>query len=43
MYLGVERPTFLIDGAGETARVLRKIQPREHNYLVLKARPALGN
>ncbi len=36
-YMGVERSTFIIDGDGKIARVLRKVQPKKHDDLVLKA------
>jgi thioredoxin-dependent peroxiredoxin len=36
-YFGNERTTFVIDPAGQIARVLRKVKPAEHDELVLKA------
>jgi peroxiredoxin Q/BCP len=36
-YMGVERSTFIIDGDGKVARILRKVQPKKHDGLVLKA------
>lgn len=36
-YLGVERSTFIIDGDGKVARILRKVQPKKHDDVVLKA------
>ena len=36
-YLGVERSTFIIDGDGKVARILRKVQPKKHDNLVLEA------
>ncbi len=36
-YMGVERSTFIVDGDGKIARVLRKVQPKKHDDLVLKA------
>ena len=36
-YMGVERSTFIIGPDGKVARVLRKVQPKKHDGLVLKA------
>jgi peroxiredoxin Q/BCP len=36
-YMGVERSTFIIDADGKVARILRKVQPKKHDDLVLKA------
>jgi thioredoxin-dependent peroxiredoxin len=36
-YLGNERTTFVIDGDGRIASVLRKVKPAEHDALVLAA------
>jgi peroxiredoxin Q/BCP len=36
-YMGVERSTFIVDGDGRVARILRKVQPKKHDGLVLKA------
>jgi peroxiredoxin Q/BCP len=36
-YWGNERTTFIIDGDGRIAQVLRKVKPAEHDQLVLKA------
>ncbi len=36
-YFGNERTTFVIDDAGNVARVLRKVKPAEHDELVLQA------
>jgi len=36
-YWGNERTTFVIDGDGRIARVLRKVKPAEHDELVLEA------
>lgn len=36
-YMGVERSTFIVDGDGKVARILRKVQPKKHDDLVLKA------
>ena len=41
-YLGVERSTFIIDSDGKVARILRKVQPKKHDDLVLKALAELG-
>ena len=29
-YMGTERTTFVIDGAGRIAAILRKVKPAEH-------------
>ena len=36
-YMGVQRATFLIDPEGKVAKVFPKVQPKEHDELVLKA------
>ncbi len=36
-YWGNERTTFVIDGDGRIARVLRKVKPAQHDELVLAA------
>jgi peroxiredoxin Q/BCP len=36
-YMGVARDTFVIDAAGNVARVLRKVQPKTHDDVVLGA------
>ncbi len=36
-YWGNERTTFVIDGDGRVAQVLRKVKPAEHDELVLQA------
>jgi peroxiredoxin Q/BCP len=36
-YFGNERTTFVLDGDGRVAQVLRKVKPAEHDRLVLKA------
>ena len=36
-YMGVERSTFIIGPDGKVARILRKVQPKKHDDLVLKA------
>ncbi|SOE08510.1 peroxiredoxin Q/BCP [Hoeflea halophila] len=36
-YMGVERSTFLIDGAGKIARVWRKVKVKGHAHAVLEA------
>lgn len=36
-YWGNERTTFVIDGDGRVAQVLRKVKPAEHDELVLEA------
>jgi peroxiredoxin Q/BCP len=41
-YMGVARDTFVIDAAGRVARVLRKVQPKTHDDVVLGALAELG-
>jgi peroxiredoxin Q/BCP len=41
-YMGVQRDTFVIDADGKVARVLRKVQPKTHDDVVLGALAALG-
>ena len=36
-YMGTERSTFVIDGAGRIAAILRKVKPEEHVGLVRDA------
>jgi peroxiredoxin Q/BCP len=36
-YMGNERTTFIIDSGGRVAAVLRRVNPAEHDELVLKA------
>lgn len=36
-YFGNERTTFIVDGDGRVASVLRKVKPAEHDRLVLEA------
>src|SRR6478672_1824031 len=36
-YMGTERSTFVIDGAGRIAAILRKVKPEEHVGLVREA------
>jgi peroxiredoxin Q/BCP len=36
-YMGVARATFIIDPKGRVARVFPKVQPKQHDKLVLKA------
>jgi peroxiredoxin len=35
--MGVARDTFVIDADGNVARILRKVQPKTHDDVVLKA------
>ena len=41
-YMGMERSTFLIDGAGKIARAWRKVSVTGHAAEVMKAAQALG-
>ncbi len=41
-YMGVQRSTFVIDPDGRVARVFEKIQPKQHDDLVLRALVELG-
>ena len=41
-YMGAERTTFVVDGEGKVARVLRKVKPGEHDALVLEALAEVG-
>jgi len=41
-YMGNERTTFVIDGKGKVAEVLRKVKPALHDELVLAALGASG-
>jgi peroxiredoxin Q/BCP len=36
-YMGVARDTFIIDADGNLASILRKVQPKTHDDVVLKA------
>jgi peroxiredoxin Q/BCP len=36
-YMGAERTTFVIDGAGKIAAIFRKVKPEEHVAIVQKA------
>jgi peroxiredoxin Q/BCP len=36
-YMGVERSTFIIDGAGRIASIFRKVKPEEHVAIVREA------
>lgn len=36
-YMGVQRATFIIDPAGRIAKAFPKVQPKQHDDLVLKA------
>jgi peroxiredoxin Q/BCP len=36
-YMGVQRATFIIDPKGKIAKVFPKVQPKQHDDLVLKA------
>jgi thioredoxin-dependent peroxiredoxin len=36
-YMGIQRATFIIDPKGKIARVFPKVQPKQHDDLVLKA------
>jgi len=36
-YMGAERSTFVIDGAGRIEKIFRKVKPEEHVALVQKA------
>jgi thioredoxin-dependent peroxiredoxin len=38
-YMGIERSTFVIDAAGNVARVLRRVKPDTHVEQVLQALP----
>lgn len=42
-YMGVQRSTFLIDPDGVIARVFPKVQPKQHDRLVLKALAELAS
>jgi peroxiredoxin Q/BCP len=42
-YMGVQRDTFVIDADGKVARVLRKVQPKTHDDVVLGALAELGS
>jgi peroxiredoxin Q/BCP len=41
-YMGVQRDTFVIDADGKIARILRKVQPKTHDDVVLAALAELG-
>ena len=36
-YMGAERSTFIIDGAGRVAAIFRKVKPEEHAMIVQEA------
>ncbi|HEX6153415.1 MAG TPA: thioredoxin-dependent thiol peroxidase [Solirubrobacterales bacterium] len=36
-YMGVQRATFIIDAKGKIAKVFPKVQPKQHDELVLQA------
>ena len=36
-YMGIERSTFVIDAAGNVAKVMRKVKPADHADDVLAA------
>jgi peroxiredoxin Q/BCP len=36
-YMGAERSTFIIDGAGRIAAIFRKVKPEEHAAVVQEA------
>jgi len=38
-YMGVERTTFVIDGASRSAAIFRQVKPRKHVELLRKALP----
>jgi peroxiredoxin Q/BCP len=40
--MGVQRSTFVIDPDGRIARVFPKVQPKQHDDLVLGALDELG-
>jgi peroxiredoxin Q/BCP len=42
-YMGVQRDTFVIDADGNVAKVLRKVQPKTHDDVVLGALAELGS
>jgi thioredoxin-dependent peroxiredoxin len=42
-YMGVQRATFIIDPAGKIAKVFPKVQPKQHDDLVLGALAALAS
>jgi peroxiredoxin Q/BCP len=42
-YMGVQRDTFVIDAEGKVARVLRKVQPKTHDDVVLGALAELSS
>ena len=41
-YMGVQRDTFVIDAGGNVARILRKVQPKTHDDVVLEALGSLA-
>jgi thioredoxin-dependent peroxiredoxin len=41
-YMGVQRSTFVIDPDGKIARIIPKVQPKQHDDLVLGALDVLG-
>jgi peroxiredoxin Q/BCP len=36
-YMGIQRATFIIDGAGKIAKAFPKVSPKTHDDVVLKA------
>jgi len=38
-YMGIERSTFLVDAAGNVAKIMRRVKPAEHADDVLAALP----
>jgi peroxiredoxin Q/BCP len=41
-YMGVQRDTFVIDAEGKIARILRKVQPKTHDDVVLAVLAEIG-
>jgi peroxiredoxin Q/BCP len=41
-YMGMERSSFLVDGAGTVRKVWRKVKPEEHAAQVMEAAKGLG-
>ena len=42
-YMGAERSTFIIDGAGKIAAIFRKVKPEEHAAIVQEALSKLAS
>jgi len=42
-YMGAERSTFVIDGAGKVAAIFRKVKPEEHAEIVQEALSTLAS